>query len=318
MTTDPHALTVVTVASAANDRLTRLLDALEDQTAPRGSFDVVVVDATPDGAFAAAGQDRELAVRVVRADPGASRAEALNVGWRAADTAMIGFLDVDLVPARAWVGAMEMALQRGRRLVTGKFAPDPDTLTNAGVLSHRLWASPRRLQLVSSRNIGCLRRDLEAVGGFDPTVAPTSVDVDLAARLVDSGVDLYGARHVVAYETIDETPLATLAAGRFAHGAEEMETLAEHPRARARLLLGGVFWHRRHAEALLAAAGGLLALRDRRALLLAAPWIHERTCVTPGTGGPRRKWLILPGVFAFDLYDAVVTTSTRLRGPQRR
>ena len=92
--------------------------------------------------------------------------------------------------------------------------------------------------------------------------------------------------------------------------------LAQHPRARARLLLGGLFTRRSHAEALLAVAGVLLAGRDRRAALLAAPWLHERLCLTPAAGGNRRRCFVLPGVLAFDVYDATLATAARMRSPQ--
>lgn len=313
MTTDtPLELSVCTVARTSDDQLPRFLDGFAQQSAPRGSFEIVVVDATTDGAWADAGATAPVPVRVVRAPAETSYADALNTAWRAAAAPAVAFLGVHLTPARGWAESMAYALSRGRRVVTAAVQPNPDSLDRAGSLSHRLWASQHELPLVGSEQMGCLRGDLERVGGWDPTVPVKTCDVDLAARLVDDGVDHHLARHVVAFHDVDETDLTSMLAARGA-ARDSIDALAGYPRARARLLVGGVFWHRRNVEALVAAAGVVAATRDRRALLLTAPWIHERTCLAPRTGGPRRKWFILPGVFAFDLYDAVTTTAARLR-----
>ena len=313
MTTDtPLELSVCTVARCADDPVPRLVAALATQSAPPGSFELVLVDATPDATWSQTGDGTHVPVRIVRASSDVSHADALNAAWQAAAAPAIGFLGVGLEPARTWVESMTRALSRGRRLVTASVQPNPDTIDRAGRLSHRLWASRHELPLVTSEQLGCRRTDLERIGGFAADVEPLACDVDLAARLVDDGVDHFLARHVVAFHDVDETDLSTMLAERGAVHTT-LDTLASYPRARARLLVGGVFWHRRNVEVLLAAAGAIAAVRDRRALLLAAPWVHERTCLAPRTGGPRRKWFILPGVFAFDLYDAVTTTSARLR-----
>jgi hypothetical protein len=77
--------------------------------------------------------------------------------------------------------------------------------------------------------------------------------------------------------------------------------------------------HRRHVEALLLVAGIVAAVvrRDRRALLLVLPWVHERTDLTPQAGGYRRKWIVLPGALAVDLHDAAAGLALRLRPRQR-
>ena len=52
MTSDtPLELTVCTVARTPADPVARLLDGLAQQSAPHGSFDVVLIDATASGAF---------------------------------------------------------------------------------------------------------------------------------------------------------------------------------------------------------------------------------------------------------------------------
>jgi GT2 family glycosyltransferase len=163
--------------------------------------------------------------------------------------------------------------------------------------------------------MACLRADLERVGGWDEQLPDDLADVDLALRLVDSGVDPVWARHAVSYYDVAVHPLAEMVQRRQPNRSVSA-LLAAHPRARARLLVGGIFWHRRHAEAMLAVAAVLLSRCDRRAALLAVPWLHERLHLTPAAGGLRRRWFVLPGVFAFDLYDALLTTAARLRPPR--
>src|SRR5437660_12450031 len=99
MTTDtPLELTVCTVARTADAPVARWLDALAHQSAPSGSYDVVIVDATAEGSISVPGAGA-LPVRVVRVAAEASHGDALNAGWRAATAPGVGFLAVDFVPA---------------------------------------------------------------------------------------------------------------------------------------------------------------------------------------------------------------------------
>jgi hypothetical protein len=309
-----HELTVCIVVRDADAPVERALDALGDQASLPGSFDVVIVDATSDGLRLKA-RGRPPAT-VVRADPHGTRAELHDTAWRAATAAGVVFLAPDLVPAHMWTEGMIRALRRGRRVVTGSWQPNPDSLHLAGQASYRLWFSPREARLVTADQLGVLRADLERVGGFVDDLDEQRADVELAARLVDAGVDPVWARHAVVYTDVAEQTVADMMAAS-EHAASSVTVLDEHPRARARLLLGGVLWHRRQVEVLLALAGIAGALRSRRALLLAAPWVHDRTCMAPATGGRRRKWFVLPGVFAADVCHLMTTTRSRL-APRRR
>jgi len=251
-------------------------------------------------------------VSVVRGDPTERRACWLNAAWQAAVGLGVAFLSPRLTPAPMWMDALSKALARGRPLVSASVLPSTETVGESGPLSYLLWANERELALVSSDHMACLRDDLARVGGWDETVDDDVADVDLATRLVDSGVDPRWARHAVAYFDVAPAELSEMVRQR-QQPLRSAAMLAAHPRARARLLYGGVFWHRRHAEALLAVAGVVLAARDRRAALLTLPWLHERLHLTPAAGGLRRRWFVLPGVFAFDVYDAALTTAARVR-----
>lgn len=307
-----HEVTLCVILRSLSDPLARLFEGLTEQSARRTSYDLVVVDASADGIEVEV-DDRLPSVTVVRADPSLPRTALLNIAWQHARGRGVAFLDVSLVPAPGWVQAMTRALRRGRRLVTGRVEPQPSSLDRAGPLSYRLWSTPHEVALLPSEAFACLRTDLASVGGWDESIAdPDLCDTDLAVRLADSGVDPFWARHAVAFYDVDAHGLPQMLAAR--RRVEPMlDLLAEHPRARARLLVGGVLWHRRQLEVLLAVTGVALAARDRRSLLLAAPWLHERLCLHPATGGPRRKLLVLPGVFAFDAIDTATTTMSRFR-----
>jgi hypothetical protein len=304
-----HELTVCVVVRDADAPVARLLDALGDQASLPGSFDVVIVDATPGGLQLES--RKRPPVTVVRADASGTRAELHDAAWQAATAPGVVFLAPDLVPAHMWTEGMIRGLRRGRHVVSGSWQPNPDSLHRAGQASYRLWFSPREARLVTADQLGVLRTDLESVGGFVDDLDDQRADVELVARLVDAGVDPVWARHAVVYTDVVEQTVADMMASS-EHAASTVTVLDEHPRARARMLLGGVLWHRRQVEVLLALAGLVGGLRNRRALLLAAPWVHDRTCMAPATGGKRRKWFVLPGVFAADVFHLMTTTRSRL------
>ena len=304
-----HELTVCVVVRDADAPVARALDALGDQASLPGAFDVVIVDATVDGLQLEA--RRRPPVSVVRADPTSTRAELHDTAWRAATAPGVVFLAPDLVPAHMWTEGMIRALRRGRHVVSGSWQPNPDSLHRAGQASYRLWFSPREARLVTADQLGVLRADLERVGGFVDNPDENRADVELVARLVDAGVDPVWARHAVVFTDVVEQTVADMMATS-ERVASSVTVLDEHPRARARMLLGGVLWHRRQIEVLLAMTGVVGGLRNRRALLLAAPWVHDRTCMAPAAGGKRRKWFVLPGVFAFDVFHLMTTTRSRL------
>ena len=67
-------------------------------------------------------------------------------------------------------------------------------------------------------------------------------------------VDPKRARHAVAYYDVEPAQLSSMLQSR-REPLRSAALLAAHPKARARLMYGGVFWHRRHAEALLLTRG---------------------------------------------------------------
>ncbi|MBW8792213.1 MAG: glycosyltransferase [Streptomyces sp.] len=289
--------------------LDELLAALVDQTAPPDSFELVIVDASSTGRFATLAGSRHLTTRVVSADPTTGHGECRDIAWRTSRGRAVAYLDAAFVPNSGWVTVLAGATARGRRLVSGRFLRREDVELSLTPPYRELWRGGPEFPLVTSRQLAVLRSDLEAVGGFgDAEKDPDLSDLSLAVRLVASGVDPFRTREAVAFVPLDEQPQDRVARVRAAS-----RVLADHPRARARLLLGGVFWQRRHLEAALLVLGLGLAAKDRRAALLALPWAHERTCLTPRSSGRLRRYLVLPGVLAADVAETTVTLAERLR-----
>jgi hypothetical protein len=155
--------------------------------------------------------------------------------------------------------------------------------------------------------------DIAQVGGFAATYPDLDRTVlDLAARLVESGVDPYRARHAVLLGDVPQWTLAEMLEDR-RRTAGAVEFLAQRPIARSQLLLGGVVREGADAQFLLMCAGLLLSLRDRRFLGLALPWLHGRTCTNPRGSGYKRRWFVLPGAFVMDGVETGLALRARLR-----
>jgi len=205
-------LSIVIPTLGRADKLGRTLDRLADQQAPLDAFDVVVVaDAfEPDvgGVEAAAGR-RPYPLRVVQASrPGASAAR--NAGWKAADSALLLFLDDDVLALPA--------------LIAEHLAWHADQPEEVGVLGHVGWASELRvtpfmrwlehgvqfdypnIQGVEAgwgrfytANASVKRSLVERVGGFAEDELPFGYeDLDIAYRMNDLGFRLLYNRSAAA------------------------------------------------------------------------------------------------------------------------
>ncbi len=120
--------------------LARCIAALESQSLPRESFEIVVVE------------DRE------RQGPAAAR----NRGWRQARAPVVAFTDDDCVPDRDWLRRGLEAL-RDAEVVCGRIVmPLPGTPTDY----ERDAQGLERAEFVTA-NCFCRKEALERVGGFD-------------------------------------------------------------------------------------------------------------------------------------------------------
>ncbi|NJP91363.1 glycosyltransferase [Nonomuraea sp. FMUSA5-5] len=144
-------------------------------------------------------------VRVVRSG-GRGPAAARNVGWRAADTPWVVFLDDDVIPAPGWAEAVwkdlvdlpdDVAGSQGRIVVplpSGRRPTDGERHT-AG-LSGALWVTA---------DMAYRRAALEGAGGFDERFPRAyREDADLALRVMEAGHRLVMGERVTEHPVRDD------------------------------------------------------------------------------------------------------------------
>jgi GT2 family glycosyltransferase len=193
--------------------LRRVLDRLDAQSAPPGSFEVLVVadakeERLDDLDRAVAGR-RYAARRLTAPRPGASAAR--NAGWRAASAPVVLFIDDDILPEPALVAEhLDWHRRHSEEAV--------------GVLGHVRWADELRVTPFMrwledgiqfdypniegieagwgrfyTANASVKRALVERVGGFEEEALPFGYeDLDLALRMRDHGFRLLYNRAAAA------------------------------------------------------------------------------------------------------------------------
>ena len=206
-------VSVIIPAHNAADTLETQLDAVAvaaaDPRAPRS--EVIVVDnrSTDDTAAVATRwkAEHELPLTVVTADRRAGEAYARNVGLEHATGELLAYCDADDRVAEGWLAAMADALADAD-FATGPL--DLESLNPAWLAETRGRAAFDRrtsfegtIPYAHGCNMGFRRRALVELGGFDESI-PMGVDLDIAIRAWESGVDLRFAEDaIVAYRLRD-------------------------------------------------------------------------------------------------------------------
>jgi histidinol-phosphate phosphatase family protein len=194
----PVTLVVPTVGRPS---LGALLGALAEATGPLPAA-VLLVDDRPGRPrrLDLAPPDRLASLTRVLRSSGRGPAAARNVGWRAATTQWVAFLDDDVLPPQDWWAALDADLSGLRSQVAGSqgaiVVPLPtqrrptDWERNTAGLERAWWATA---------DMAYRRTALAAVGGFDERFGRAyREDADLALRVMDAGFELVrGDRHVV-------------------------------------------------------------------------------------------------------------------------
>ena len=243
--TDASAVTVVVPTRDRPELLAQCLDALL-ATDPRPAEVVVVDSASRDPAAVAPAVAR--GVRVLRCEePGASLAR--NVGWRAARTPLVAFVDDDVRVDPAWVAGIAAPFEQPDvALVTG-------AVTGGGTATDRAVATTGdvaggRFGLGDLGNVGAsanlaVRRDaLDAVGGFDEVLGAgarfrAAEDLDLFDRVLVRGGGWHATAAVAVHEQWRGRP--ELLRLEFAYGigfGARLAKLVRTDRGRARVLAG--------------------------------------------------------------------------------
>ena len=284
--------------------LPRLVGALEAQTLPPSSFEVIFIDdGSTDGTvevLADLARSSPLTIQILGDGRNRRQAAARNIGWGRASAPVVAFTDDDCVPTSTWLEHGLAALGTEPRIVVGRTLPDPDQQHLEGPFSRTITVSDATY--FETCNIFYRRSDLAAAGGFDEAFSRHGgEDTDLGWRIRRRGVEAVFAPDALVHHDVKPSDLraATRDALKWT-GIPRVVKL--HPEGRG-YLYGGLFWKPSHATALAAVAGLLLAPRKRAALTLAIPWIWYRVRTAPLAEGRRRRWLVLPGALLVDLAE---------------
>jgi glycosyltransferase involved in cell wall biosynthesis len=305
----------VAVVIPTRDRETRLaftLEALAEQTAGLGSFEVVLVRDGDDGGWRTP-EPPGVSVRTVTMSARGTPAEKRNAGWQASRARLVAFTDDDCRPAGQWLERLLVAwAQAGRpeaAVLHGPVAPDPDERQLLTGLARTL-ASDRDNAWFPTANLALPRDLLVRLGGFDESFRRAGgEDTDLALRALAGGAERIFSDGALVHHAVHTRTLP--AALREAARADGVAALfARHP-AQRRRIFARLFWKRSHATALLAAAGLVLAARGRRGAAFAAlaPFVADNydTGRPPTPKHLAATALHLPLRLAVDLAETAAT-----------
>src|SRR5919204_120313 len=325
----PQVAVVIPTTTGRETRLAFALEALAGQTLDRGRFEVLVVCAfdrtrgslieVPSGLSvrlpAAWGEDTDLGLRATELGAELRYVDGALV-WHAVvprplpvalkDTRRRG--STAAVVARHPVHRGELygrlfAHERHAKLLLGPTEPDPDERPLLAGLA-RTINNPRPSGWCETCNIAYPRELLEAVGGFDESIAFLGEDTDLAMRATKSGADVRFVVGALVWHAVDPRNLGT-ALRDVVRRSSRPAIVARHRELRASLWRG-VFTDRDHARLLLALAGMLAARRAPALCALAcAPYVKHHLGVAPLT--PWRAVRVPFRLLSFAILDAAET-----------
>jgi glycosyltransferase involved in cell wall biosynthesis len=231
----PHPLiSVVIPAHQAEETIDRCLDALAQQTVPRASYEVIVVDdGSTDGTRARVqAQDDVCLVTQSHAGPAAAR----NLGIQQARGKIVLFTDADCQAAPDWVERM-----------VGPFRED----SVAGVKGAYLTCQPEIvarfaqmeyedrydrmvryefIDFVDTYAAGYRRDLLLSYGGFDPALHAVSVeDQELSFRLAEKGHKMVFEPRAQVYHLRHPPDVATYFRRKFRIGYWKVKIARRYP-----------------------------------------------------------------------------------------
>lgn len=184
----PGLLATVVVAVKGDRRVYRLMESLLDQTAPTGSYNIVVVE-NGSAVLGDVGAVCHGTVRYLHT-PQANMAAARNIGLEAAKGRYVLLIDADCVASRDWIEQLTSRLADGSFGAVGgairKYQPKSLT-QRCGITvvdgQRRLNYLPALpLPYVAGANAGFVTAALREVGGFDEAFKSGN-DVDICYRL---------------------------------------------------------------------------------------------------------------------------------------
>jgi GT2 family glycosyltransferase len=196
----PRVSVIVPVRNDRGAYLQTLLAALEQQTLPRSSFEIVIGD---DGSTDGATANLETADGWVRVLPGPPRNSyaARNRAARASQAPVLAFCDSDCRPEPDWLEAGLAALEDSD-LAAGRIhfiVPERRTIWTLMDMD-ATKDHEREVQIANAEtaNLFVRREVYERLGGFDDSI-PEHGDFDFAMRAVASGARLIYAPDAQAW-----------------------------------------------------------------------------------------------------------------------
>jgi HAD superfamily hydrolase (TIGR01662 family) len=279
----------IVVPTVGRPSLVRLLDALasQDDLEASGPTRVLLVDDRCDpmrarlGVYIAHKRARIDLPAALRARIGVLRsggrgpAAARNVGWRAAGSPWVAFLDDDVVPSADWCARLVEDLRAAGPPVAGVLGrivvPLPedrrptDWERNVAGLERARWATA---------DLAYRRDALAQVGGFDERFTRNyREDADLALRIVGTGWEIVQGNRTITHPVGPASPWKSLAAQ--AGNADDALMRKLHGRdwrERAGAAKGRLPRHAATAAAALTSLVALTARRPRAATAAGALW----------------------------------------------
>ena len=305
------AISVVVATHNRRDQLVTLLDALDGQTLPRDQFEVVIVDdGSSDDTWSFAKGRADVFVRNEKA---LGPAGARQAGWPQARGKLVAFTDDDCRPEADWLEAgLRQHLRYPAAIVQGKTRPDVLSDIDLRTPLARSIRVDHLGPFFETCNVFYPKQLLEAVGGFDPTIATAGEDADLAIRALETGCGAVFAEDAVVNHSIEVHSFSRAIKGT-RRWASLVPLIGRHAELRKAFPWRGYVWREAHSRLLLAAVGVLLArITGRRIWLLwALPYLSLRNGWYPD--GVARTFLSLPKTLPIDAAEVAVLAKASIR-----
>ena len=273
-----YEIAVVVPTYRRADALTRLLDALAEQTLDPERWELVVVDdcsnqADVDEVLSDLAGRMPCAARALRTPDNGGPAVARNIGWRATGAPVIAFLDDDVLPDPIWLEAGLAAFDdEGVGVVQGRTVA-PDGVDVHAQPAWSLWhvideAGP----FFQSCNIFYRRAALEPTTGFDEQLAWWGEDTTLGWQVVEAGwARAFAPKANAIHEVEVRGPGWFIRNGWREHHV--IALAARHPGYRAEAFWRPWAFRKRDAAFVVAVTSGLIGLRWRPAWLGVLPYL---------------------------------------------
>ncbi|HVW81516.1 MAG TPA: glycosyltransferase [Mycobacteriales bacterium] len=313
----PPEVTVCVSTRNRSQLLPRLVGCLERQTVGRERMEAVIVDngSTDDtwDVLTRLASSASFDLRVYRNPPGKGPAAGRNRAWRDAKGTWCAFTDDDCSPTPKWLESVLEGVGDRAVVAAGAVGAAPEDRDLISTFTRWTFATEGIARWGATANFVARRDDLEKVGGFDETFLNVAgEDTDLLLRLLETGLEFEFLRDAIVHHDISQPGFIGMWRDQ-RRWVDIPAVFANHPHERQAMLYRGVFWKRSHPKTLLLIAGLAGAVFDRRAALLAIPWIHERTCHRAASESIADRVATLPGVLALDLQEVALMVRGSLR-----